>query len=264
MAFPSNCVAIGAPGGDPMVSIGAGMSPDIGVTFTECSGEPIDPANYSRAVMVVREYKGDNRLLFKSEGTFLEDGQVMFPIPPKCRPGIWSASFVLYDNNDKPVVDQPAWFELKPTAAFRMSGNIPPVGISDIRELLWDRYPDDNFLLDSVEFSDHQVASAAQWVVDKWNETPPSVGSYTVVSFPWRHHHALGAASRLLRTAAINQARNTLQYQAGGVGVKDKGKHPEYMELSNTLEREFLEWMDRKKVEINVNLCYGTLSSGVF
>ena len=265
MAFPNNCVTLGESQDTPVVSIGVGMSPDLGVSFYECDGSPIDPANYSKAVMVVREYKGDNKSLFKTEGTFTEDGTVLFPIPPKCKPGIWSASMLLYDNDDNVTVDQPLWFELKPSAGFRMSGKIPPIGISDIREILWDRFPSDNFLLDVVEFSDHQVASAAQWVVDKWNETPPAVGTYTIVTFPWRHHHALGAASRLLKTASINQARNTLQYQAGGVGVQDKGKQGEYMQLSNALEQEFLQWLDSKKVQINSSLAWGSLNSqGIF
>lgn len=266
----TNCLQTPGPGSDLFFEAGAGVAKVLTWTALDATGQPRVFAPGESASLVVREYAGSNLLYFKVDGVIGVDGEVSFHIPASKlgKPGLWSAAVAILntdsDETDAIVEEYKAWLRVTQSTAARGDGNLPPVDLSDIREILWDRFPEDNFLLDAVEFSEEQVAKAVWQVVDKWNETPPNVGTFTAASFPWRHHHALGAAARLLRQAAINQARNTLQYQAGGVGVKDKGKHGDYTQLSQMLEREFTEWMANKKIELNISTFYGRLGSGVY
>ena len=74
----------------------------------------------------------------------------------------------------------------------------------------------------------------------------------------------VGAASQLLRMAAHNYARNSLQYSAGGVSVGDKTKDQQYIAMSKDLQAEFISWMGSKKVEINASLSFGGVYSWEF
>jgi hypothetical protein len=148
------------------------------------------------------------------------------------------------------------WLDVNKTTKHILRENTP-LSMVEIRTFLRDRTPDDNYLLNDVQFSDSDIAAAITWPVDQWNETPPPVGTYTPATFPYRRHWLIAAAAHLLKSAAYNYARNDLQYNAGGTAVNDKNKHKLYMELSRDLQSEWENWMINKKIEINVDMAYG-------
>ena len=124
---------------------------------------------------------------------------------------------------------------------------------SYVRLALRDKDAADNYLLDDVAFSDDEIDYAIESIVDLFNETPPSVGSYTVASFPWRHNHFIGVKWKLFTIAAANHAANNLSYAAGGISVDDKNKASMYEQMAGKYQQEFEKWMRHKKREININ-----------
>jgi hypothetical protein len=177
--------------------------------------------------------------------------------------GIWWSAFTIYDINDVVKHEIPAWLYVEKGIHHKIRQNTP-LSISEVRLFLMDKCPEDNYLLDDVEFTDTEYMAAIRWPIDKWNETPPDVQRYTQTTCPWRYHWMVGAASMLLKMAAHNYARNSLDYAAGGITVRDKSKAQEYVALAKDLQAEFISWMEAKKVEINIDLCYGGILSWEF
>jgi hypothetical protein len=134
-----------------------------------------------------------------------------------------------------------------------------PITVPEIRMAIRDTCPEVNFLIDKVEFEDHEVIWAIRQPVDQWNAVPPPVGTFTVADFPYRYYWLRAAIAELLRMAAIWMRRNDLDYSAGGVQVMDTKKWPDYLRLSDMLRKEWTDWMKQKKIEINLDGAYATL-----
>jgi len=177
--------------------------------------------------------------------------------------GIWWSAFVVYNSSGVPLHEIKTWLYIEKGIQHQIRANTP-LSISEVRLFLMDQCPADNYLLDDVEFSDTEYMAAIRWPIDKWNEMPPDVARFTQTTCPWRYHWMIGAASMLLRMAAHNYARNSLQYNAGGISLGDKTKDQQYRNLSSDLQAEFLDWMEKKKVEINQSLAFGGVYSWQF
>ena len=111
---------------------------------------------------------------------------------------------------------------------------------ADVRFFLQDRCAAENFLLDSVEYSDEDVSAAMTLAVDKYNSTLPMVDFYQVENFPYRYEMLIGAAGILLRSKGINYTRNRLDFATkDGTTIQDKAKTQEYLAIANGLVQEF-------------------------
>lgn len=131
---------------------------------------------------------------------------------------------------------------------------------NDIRFFLMDRTAAENFLLDSVEFSDEDIQSAMMLAVDKYNSTLPMVDTYEIESFPYRYELMLGAAATLLRAKAVNFSRNRLDFTTkDGATINDKAKTQEYMALANAMMQEFDARITNIKKTKNAEECYGNV-----
>ena len=136
--------------------------------------------------------------------------------------------------------------------------------ITDIRMFLADN-PATNMLIDDYEWTEDEINSAIRLTVDKWNETNPPVGVFTVDDvvadvddeFPYRYHFLIGACSMLLRIAANKYRRNRLKYNIGGGSIDDQDKEIEYTKAAGALTDEFNSWMIREKVRLNINAGWG-------
>lgn len=177
--------------------------------------------------------------------------------------GIWWAAFIIYNDSDVPLHEIKVWLYVEKGINHKIPRNTP-LSIAEVRLFMMDKCPEDNYLLDDVEFSDTEIMGAIRWPIDKWNETPPDVQRFTQTTCPFRYHWMVGAASMLLRCAAMNYSRNRLDYSAGGLSVKDKSKSEEYLSMAKELQAEFLSWMEAQKVAINQELCYGGIYSWEF
>ena len=122
----------------------------------------------------------------------------------------------------------------------------------EIRMFLRDSDPSANKLLDDFEFTPEELRLAMSMVVDKWNESPPSVSSFTIDNFPFRYHWMLMTASHLLTMAGYRYMRNHLQYNIPGGTVDDQAKANEYFAAADKLKAEFNEWEKHKNLEFQM------------
>jgi len=127
-----------------------------------------------------------------------------------------------------------------------------------VRLFMMDRTADENFLLDSVEFTDTEISDALVLVVDKYNTMLPHVDYYTADTFPYRTEALAGVAGMLMKMKALNMVRNNLDYNTSdGTAISDKGKKQEYLSLAQAFEQEFDTKCRSLKVSKNSNDCYG-------
>lgn len=131
----------------------------------------------------------------------------------------------------------------------------------DVRFFLMDRTAQENFLLDSVEYSDDDINQAMILTVDKYNSTLPMVDTYTIEDFPYRYEFMLGTSATLLRSKAINYSRNRLDFLTkDGATIQDKLKTGEYLSMANALMSEFDQRIVNIKKTKNAEQCYGHVS----
>lgn len=127
----------------------------------------------------------------------------------------------------------------------------------DIRTFLRD-YPATNKLIGDYEFSEEEIRAAKTLVVDKWNDTPPFINSFTVDTFPFRWAYIMGTSANLLTMAAMKFRRNHLAYNVPGGAVDDQNKAQDYDRAAAQLGAEFNAWMMKTKVSINLSQCWGS------
>lgn len=140
--------------------------------------------------------------------------------------------------------------------------NMGPPSIEEIRLSLRDNAPEDNMLLDALEFDAAEITQAVLRPIQMWNETPPPLQPLmTTKIFPFREMWMLGIQGYLLDIAANHYNRNSLAYNAGGLSVDDKNKFQAYQQKSMTLLQQFQNMLRVKKVEINISLFSGTIHS---
>jgi len=140
--------------------------------------------------------------------------------------------------------------------------NLGPPTLEEIRMALRDNAPQDNMLLDEVEFDAAEIAQAVLRPIQYWNETPPPIQPMlTTKTFPFREMWMLGIQSYLFSMAANHYRRNQLAYSAGGMSVDDKNKEQQYLAAGNMLQQQFREMLRAKKIEINISLFAGSLGS---
>jgi hypothetical protein len=134
----------------------------------------------------------------------------------------------------------------------------------DVRFFMMDRTASENFLLDSVEFSDEDINSALTLSVDKYNSTLPMVDSYTTENFPYRYELMLGASATFLRSKGINYLRNNLDFSTkDGTTINDKSKAGDYLKIADVMMQEFDNRITQIKKTKNAEQAYGSVS-GVY
>jgi len=107
-----------------------------------------------------------------------------------------------------------------------------------VRDFLRD-YTGHNPLLDDVEFSDTELATAIDRAVDIANVVDRAT-NWTSATFPNKYVLLTGAAHYLMQSEAFRQLRNQASYQDGNiqpVGIDDK--YGQYLQLAGSLKQEF-------------------------
>jgi len=138
-------------------------------------------------------------------------------------------------------------------------GNAGFLSEMDIRIWLRDTDPEANTLLLDLEFSPEEIRTAQTLAVDKWNETPPMVGKYTVTTFPWRYHLLHQTVANLLTIAAHRYRRNNLVYNVPGGTINDQNKAPDYDAAAARIAAEVSKFMNDKKIELNIESGWGCI-----
>ena len=127
----------------------------------------------------------------------------------------------------------------------------------DIRIFLRDS-PLGNKLLGDFEYTPEELRTAQTLVVDRWNDTPPFINSFTVDDFPFRWAWLVGTTANLLTMAAHRFRRDNLTYTVPGGSIDDQNKAPLYDKAAMELSAQFQDWMIKTKAHINTSQCWGS------
>jgi hypothetical protein len=137
-----------------------------------------------------------------------------------------------------------------------------PPSIAEIRLHLRDSSPAESYLLENLMFDDAEIALAIARPVMYWNEIPPPLGrNYNTQNFPFRYHWLEGICANLFLMVAEQFRRNQLSYQAGGIAVDDQNKEGSYERAGQARWQAYREWVRATKASINLESCYGEVSS---
>jgi len=195
------------------------------------------------------------------------------PLPPELMSfaGVYAEEWAVVDANKQIVLsNQCCCFVRRGLFGLTTTHEIvtgPPT-IEEIRLSLRDNSGADNTLLQDVEFDAAEIAQAVTRSLGYWNESqPPLRPLMTTKTFPFRELWLRGIHAYLYEIAASNYRRNNLAYNAAGLAVDDKNKEQSYMAAATQLLADFRGQVNVKKLEINVALFGGTVSSpyaGIF
>jgi hypothetical protein len=137
-----------------------------------------------------------------------------------------------------------------------------PPSIAEIRLHLRDSSPGESFLLDNLMFDDAEIALAIARPVMYWNEVPPPLDNiYNTQDFPFRYHWLEGIAANLFFMVAEQYRRNDFQYAAAGMQINDQNKAQAYEQAGQTRWTAYREWVRNTKASINLESCYGEVTS---
>lgn len=137
-----------------------------------------------------------------------------------------------------------------------------PPSMAEIRLHLRDSSPNESFLIENLMFDDAEIALAIARPVQYWNEIPPPLNmTFNTQNFPFRYHWLEGICANLFLMVAEQFRRNQLAYSAGGVQVDDQNKEGSYERAGQTRWQAYREWVRATKASINLESCYGEVSS---
>ena len=104
------------------------------------------------------------------------------------RAGIFHAQLGIFDNSNSLLQATPYWLCVEPNLShYNPTG---PISIAEVRLILRDVCPEQNFLIDDVEFSDTEIAYCITRPVDEFNEKYQPKTQFTPSTFPFRFHWA--------------------------------------------------------------------------
>ena len=134
--------------------------------------------------------------------------------------------------------------------------------LTNICRIYLQDFEENNHLIGKEEFTDEQILTFLLMAMDHYNNrvTPISIKA-EVLTFPSLTLWLDGAAIFALKSAIFKFQRNSFQYSDGGTQVVTDEKAPEY---ERTLQRLMAEWtQDARLVKESINLegCYGGISS---
>lgn len=138
---------------------------------------------------------------------------------------------------------------------------VTPTRISedDIRLFIRD-YPQNNILLDNVQFGHEEIQRAISLVVSEWNSLPPLTDE-TVDTIP-QSVLMLGTSAWLLMSESILQLRNQSTYEGGGLNIGVDDKSGSYLQLARALKEEWKVTALEVKKFRNIASGFGRIHSG--
>jgi hypothetical protein len=135
--------------------------------------------------------------------------------------------------------------------------------VSEVRLRMRDNSPEDNPLLNTLEFDLSEVCESMLHCVRQWNTMQPPIGiSFNTTNFPNPYVLMDGVMGDLYLAAAKHYRRNQLAYTAGGLSVDDKNKAQEYEIIGDKMIQEYLKWVRMTKIQINKQAWDGSMGSG--
>lgn len=121
--------------------------------------------------------------------------------------------------------------------------------------------PELNRLLRTKESDDELLTFAIEMAISDWNSTTPLIGSKDIGNYPSLYLLMHGAAIQLLKSQGLRQARNELNYSAGGSSFVRANKSNYYMSWMVNFANEYETKKRNMKVQQNISRGWGGVNS---
>jgi hypothetical protein len=189
-----------------------------------------------------------------------KNGVVYLQLTPQDtdKPGIWGAMAIIRQCGVSRKA-LPFFLEIQPSLE-QINSMSGPLTIYEVRLSVRDLDPTLNFLIDSVDYQEVEIAFMIRKAIDIWNETQPhTVARYTMNDFPFRYHWIEATVGQLMIMVADHMRRNDLDYNAAGVSIEDTKKWPYYLKEGQNRINEFKAWAIQTKLAINIEGGFGSV-----
>jgi len=215
--------------------------------LSTCGGDPLDANNLAE---VVSAEQGQVKVCFTTELT---------------RAGIFLGTFGVFEEYDNPDAEDTAnpiiqsllyeneFFVFVQHSTWGSNTGLPRV--ESIREQLAD-FAGENTLTMQQRFSDADIASAAIFCVEHWNESLPETPHirYDTTTFPYRSHWIDAIKGRLFMLHAERLRSQHLPVQGGGITINDKDKYDQYDQRGLYLWTEYKKFVASRKMRENMRV----------
>lgn len=121
--------------------------------------------------------------------------------------------------------------------------------------------PELNRLILKYESNDEMLRFAIEMAISDWNTTSPLIGSKTIGNYPSLYLLMHGAAIQLLKSQGLRQARNELNYSAGGSSFVRSNKSNYYMSWMVNFANEYETKKRNIKIQQNIERGWGGVNS---
>lgn len=250
------------------VEVSAGQAAVVRWVMIDRHGRPVDLAAAvppGSVALRVREAFAAAADVAEAAGAVTDAGagavEATLPAAAVACPGVMAAEFAVLSAAGAVLLANP--FYLIVTRSLfgpDQAGQGPPT-VPEIRLHLRDSGPEDNYLLDAVEFDLAELAACIERPVQVWNETLEFVPRrYTTRNFPYRSRWLDAIVGYLHLLAAHNYDRNLQAYSAGGTSMQDKNKGPAYAQKGRAMIQEYTDWVKQRKGQLNLEEAYGSTS----
>ena len=256
-------------GARPVIQVWEGQKTRLRLYLQDANGTPINIADGTTVYFEARDREASRVVRFRQKCTVesAAQGKVLCSVPASVtrnKPGIYVAQLLNYASDGVTLLHATNyWFVANMTvdSAFSNTCHTEPITVAEIRLFLRDVCPEQNFLLDDLEFDDSQILGCIRLPINEFNEKYEPQTRYTMRNFPFRFHWIRATMGYLMEIAAHGYARDHLPYSAGGVSVDDKNKAETYIRIAKTLLEEWRQFIREAKWRLNTEGGFGRLGS---
>jgi len=117
-----------------------------------------------------------------------------------------------------------------------------------------------NRLIRKEESDDTLLMFAIDMAISDWNTTSPYIKQVTILNYPSLYLLMHGAAIQILKMQGLHQARNELNYSAGGSSFVRSNKSNYYLTWMTNFMNEYEVKKRNMKIALNIERGWG----GVF
>ena len=121
--------------------------------------------------------------------------------------------------------------------------------------------PELNRLIRKQESNDEMLTFAIEMAVSDWNSTSPFIDRTDISNYPSLYLLMHGAVIQILKSQGLYQARNELNYQAGGSSFMRFNKSSYYMNWMINLANDYETKKRNMKIAKNITGGWGGVNS---
>lgn len=135
----------------------------------------------------------------------------------------------------------------------------PILSVEEVQEFIRDR-AENNHLIDGAEFNPTVVTLAMDLAISSYNMIPP-ISVATVETFPSKSLLMMGTIAKMFAGQAALKARNTMNYNDGGIQIPVEEQFQLYQALAAMYGEEFEKSAKLLKMHLNVEEGWGSVNS---